>query len=190
MAKILFLAGSARKESINKKLAMLAANLAEEAGADVTYIDLKNFEMPLYNGDLEIEKGVPDSARKLKQLFVEHDGFFIASPEYNGSFSPLLKNTLDWMSRPQEENETPLVAYKGKVAALGAISPGGLGGLRGLVPLRMLLANIGVTIVPSQVAISGGFQALDSKGKLIDKRQASMLQTTIDELLRTADSLR
>jgi NAD(P)H-dependent FMN reductase len=185
MAKILFLAGSARKQSINKKLAILAANIAEQAGADVTLVDLIDFEMPLYNGDLEVDKGLPENARLLKQLFIEHDGFFIASPEYNGSFSALLKNTIDWVSRPHEASETPLVAYKGKVAALGAVSPGRLGGLRGLVPLRMLLGNIGVTVIPSQVAIDSGFQAFDGQGKLIDERQAGMLQTAIDHLLRT-----
>ena len=190
MANILFMAGSARKQSLNKKLALLAANMAEAAGADVTLIDLKEYEMPLYNGDLEAEQGLPENAKKLKQVFIAHDGFFIASPEYNSSFSPLLKNTIDWMSRPHEENETPLVAYKGKVAALGAISPGVLGGLRGLVSLRMLLGNIGVTVVPSQVAVGSGFQALDSEGNLKDERQAGMLKATVDELLRTTDRLR
>jgi len=190
MANILFMAGSARKQSLNKKLALLAANMAEAAGADVTLIDLKEYEMPLYNGDLEAEQGLPENAKKLKQVFIAHDGFFIASPEYNSSFSPLLKNTIDWMSRPHEENEIPLVAYKGKVAALGAISPGVLGGLRGLVSLRMLLGNIGVTVVPSQVAVGSGFQALDSEGNLKDERQAGMLKATVDELLRTTDRLR
>jgi len=189
MAKILFLAGSARKASINKKLAVLAANMAEVAGAEVTMIDLNDYEMPLYNGDLEMEQGLPENARKLKKIFIAHDGFFIASPEYNSSFSPLLKNTIDWMSRAEQENETPLIAYKGKVAALGAISPGALGGLRGLVSLRMLLGNIGVTVVPTQVAIGSGFKALDSEGKLIDERQNSMLQATVDQLITTTDAL-
>ncbi|MFW5442711.1 MAG: NADPH-dependent FMN reductase [Methylococcaceae bacterium] len=190
MAKIVFLAGSARKESLNKKLASLAANMAEAAGAEVTIVDLKDYEMPLYNGDLEKEQGIPNNAKKLKQVFIDHDGFFIASPEYNSSFSALLKNTIDWMSRPDEENERPLVAYKGKVAALGAVSPGALGGLRGLVPLRMLLGNIGVTVIPSQIAIGAGFKAFDSEGKLIDEGQSKMLQVIIVELLRTADRLK
>ena len=142
MANILFLAGSARKESINKKLARLAATMAEATGADVTLIDLKDYDMPIYNGDLEQENGLPENAKKLKKIFIEHDGFFIASPEYNSSYSALLKNTIDWLSRPHKENEPPLTAYKGKVAALGATSPGALGGLRGLVALRMLLGKI------------------------------------------------
>lgn len=190
MAKIVFFAGSTRKESINKKLARLAATMAEAAGAEITVIDLKDYEMPLYNGDLEMEQGIPDNAKKLKQVFIDHDGFFIASPEYNSSYSALLKNTIDWMSRAHEENESPLVAYKGKIAALGAISPGALGGLRGLVSLRMLLGNIGVTVVPTQIAIGAGFKAFDSEGRLNDEGHTGRLQATIDELLRTADRLK
>lgn len=190
MAKILFLAGSARKESINKKLVKLAANMAKEAGAEVTVIDLKDYEMPLYNGDLENEQGIPENTKKLKQLFIDHDGFFIASPEYNSSYSPLLKNTIDWVSRVSEDNEAPLVAYNGKVAALGAISPGALGGLRGLVPLRMLLGNIGVIVIPTQIAIGAGFKAFDADGKLNDEVQANRLKSTIDELLTAADRLK
>ncbi len=189
MAKLLFLAGSARKQSINKKLAKLAASVAAEKGAEVTFIDLKNFEMPLYNGDLEDEKGLPENAKRLKQLFIEHDGFFIASPEYNSSFSPLLKNALDWISRVHEENETPLIAYTGKVAALSATSPGGLGGLRGLVALRMMLGNIGVTVIPNQVAIGSGFAAFDDKGNLKDERQTAMLGATVDAFITTAERL-
>jgi len=189
MAKILFLAGSVRKGSINKTLASLAANMAEDAGADVTLIDLKDYEMPLYNGDLEKEQGLPKNAKKLKQIFIEHDGFFIASPEYNSSYSALLKNTIDWLSRPHKDNELPLSAYKGKVAALGATSPGALGGLRGLVVLRMLLGNIGVTVIPPQIAIAAGFKAFDSEGKLVDDNQQKMLRSVVDELIRVADRL-
>ncbi len=189
MAKLLFFAGSARKESMNKKLAKLAADMARDAGAQVTHIDLKDFEMPLYDGDVEAQNGIPENAKKLKQLFVEHDGFFIASPEYNSSMPPLLKNTLDWISRPHEENEASLSAFDGKSAALGAVSPGGLGGLRGLVSLRMMLGNIGVIVVPSQVAVSSGFQAFDEHEHLKDARQAGMLKATIDEFVKIANRM-
>ena len=189
MAKLLFFAGSARKESMNKKLAKLAADMAQDAGAQVTHIDLKDFEMPLYDGDVEAQNGIPENAKKLKQLFVEHDGFFIASPEYNSSMPPLLKNTLDWISRPHEENEASLIAFNGKIAALGAVSPGGLGGLRGLVPLRMMLGNIGVTVVPSQVTVGSGFQAFDENEHLKDDRQAGMLKATIDEFVKIANRM-
>lgn len=190
MAKLLFLAGSSRKDSTNKKLAQLAANMTIQTGVEAVFIDLNDYEMPLYNGDLEDEQGLPENTKKLKQLFVESDGLFIASPEYNGSFSALLKNTLDWVSRAHLENEPPLSAYKGKVAAISAVSPGPLGGLRGLVPLRMLLGNIGVTVTPTQVAIGSGFQAFDSDGNLVDERQAGMLKATIDELVNTTQALK
>jgi len=189
MAKLLFFAGSVRKESINKKLAKLAADIALKAGAEVTYIDLKDFEMPIYDGDIEAVSGIPQNAKKLKKIFVAHDGFFIASPEYNSSMPPLVNNTLDWISRPHEKNEGSLIAYQGKVAALGAASPGALGGLRGLLPLRMMLGNIGVTVVPSQVAIGSGFQAFDEDGMLKDKRQISMLKATIDLFIKTTDRM-
>ncbi|GJM06061.1 MAG: oxidoreductase [marine bacterium B5-7] len=189
MAKLLFFAGSARKKSMNKKLAKLAADMARVAGAQATHIDLKDFEMPLYDGDVEAQDGIPENAKKLKQLFVEHDGFFIASPEYNSSMSPLLKNTLDWISRPHKKNETSLIAFHGKFAALGAVSPGGLGGLRGLVSLRMMLGNIGVTVVPSQVAVGSGFQAFDENEHLKDDRHAGMLKATIDEFVKITNRM-
>jgi NAD(P)H-dependent FMN reductase len=186
MVKLMFFAGSARKDSINKKLAKIAADMAQKAGAQVTYIDLKDFEMPLYDGDLEAQNGLPENAKKLKQLFVEHDGFFIASPEYNSSMSPLLKNSLDWISRPHKENEAPLIAFNGKVAALGSVSPGGLGGLRGLVSLRMMLGNMGVIVTPSQTAISSALQAFDDNEQLKDENQIAMLKATIDDFVKIA----
>ena len=189
MPKLLMFAGSARTASTNKQLAALAASTAQTADVDVTLIDLKDFEMPIYDGDLEGDAGLPENAKRLKELFVAHDGLFIASPEYNSSFSPLLKNALDWVSRPHTENEPSLWAYSGKVAALGSISPGALGGLRGLVPLRMMLGNIGVTVVPNQVAISNGFSAFDDAGALKDERQSQMLKATIDQLILTTRAM-
>ena len=189
MPKLLMFAGSARTASTNKQLAALAASTTQTADVDVTLIDLKDFEMPIYDGDLEGEAGLPENAKRLKQLFVEHDGLFIASPEYNSSFSPLLKNALDWISRPHTENEPSLWAYNGKVVALGSIAPGALGGLRGLVPLRMMLGNIGVTVVPNQVAISNGFSAFDDAGALKDERQSQMLKATIDQLILTTRAM-
>lgn len=189
MPRFLIFAGSARKASTNKQLAALAADTAKAAGADVTLIDLKDFEMPLYDGDLEADGGLPENAKRLKQLFVEHDGIFMASPEYNSSISPLLKNTLDWVSRPHTENEPPLWAYNDKVMAIGSVAPGALGGLRGLVPLRMMLGNIGVTVVPNQIAISNGFNAFDDAGKLTDAHQTERLSATIDQMIATTHAM-
>ncbi len=189
-AKLIFFAGSARQDSTNKKLARLAANMAEAEGASVTYIDLKDYPMPLYDGDLEAEAGLPENAIKLKEIFLEHDGFFIAAPEYNSSISPLLKNTLDWISRAHQEKEAPLSVYRNKVAALGAVAPGALGGLRGLVPLRMMLSNIMVQVVPTQVAIPSGFTAFEDNGALKDENINKMLQSTIREFVQTAQALK
>lgn len=189
MTKLLMFAGSARKASTNKQLAALAANMAEKAGAEVTLIDLKNFEMPLYDGDLEADQGLPENAKRLKQLFVDHDGIFIASPEYNSSLSPLLKNTLDWISRPHTIDEPGLWAFAGKVVALGSVAPGALGGLRGLVPLRMMLGNIGVHVTPTQVAVSNGLEAFDDNGQLKNEVQANLLAAVVEELIATTRAL-
>lgn len=186
MAKLIFFAGSARKDSINKKLARSAADMAEALGAEVTYVDLRDYPMPLYDGDLEDAEGMPENAQKLKKMFVEHDGFFVASPEYNSSISPLLKNTIDWMSRPGGVEASP---YKGKIAALGASSPGAIGGLRGLIPLRLLLSHLGVHVIADQIAVSSGHEAFDEDGNLKDARQADFLKSTVETLVKSADKL-
>ncbi len=170
-SKILAFAGSSRKESFNKRLLAIAVLGARDAGANVTVIDLADYEMPLFNQDLESEQGIPENARKFKRLLIEHDAFIIASPEYNSAFSPLLKNVIDWASRAESDDEPPLVAYQGKIAAILAASPGALGGLRGLVFLRMLLANIGITVLPEQQAIPQAFKAFNDDDSLIDERK-------------------
>ena len=165
--KILAFAGSSRKDSFNKKLVRIAAAGAREAGAEVTEIDLRDFPMPLYDGDLEAAEGHPANARKLKDLFVAHHGLLIASPEYNSGISALLKNSIDWVSRPVP-GEPSLVAFTGKIAALMATSTGALGGLRGLVQVRMILSNIGVIVLPDQVSIPKAAEAFDDPGAIKD----------------------
>lgn len=189
MPKILIFSASTRAASLNRKLAALAARIAQDNGAQATLIDLKDYEMPLYNGDLEDAHGLPEAARRLKEVFLAHDGLFIASPEYNSSMSPLLVNTLDWVSRKEGKDEKVLSAYQGKTAALGAVSPGALGGLRGLVPLRMMLGNLGVTVVPKQVAVSSGSSAFDATGALTEARQAAMLEAAVQQLITTTRAL-
>ncbi len=171
MTKILAFAGSSRKDSVNKKLVIIAAKAAKNAGAAVTVIDLADYPMPIYNQDLETEQGMPDKAHDFKQLLIEHDGFLIASPEYNSAFSPLLKNAIDWASRAESKDEPPLQAFKGKFVSIMAASPGALGGLRGLVFLRMLLANIGMMVLPEQLAIPQAFKAFSEDGSLVNKDQ-------------------
>jgi len=186
-AKIIFLAGSTRKDSMNKRLARHAYEIAREKGADATFVDLKDFSMPIYNGDDEMESGLPENAIRLKKLFVEHRGFFIASPEYNSSFSPLLKNSLDWISRPSEENEKPLVAFSGKVAALSAAAGGHYGGLRGLVPLRMMLGNIQVNVLPQQVVIPYSGKAFNEEGILEDENSIELIDSLVAQLIKEVD---
>src|SRR5579863_248360 len=161
--KILAFAGSTRTESFNKKLVRIAATGATEAGADVTVVDLRDFPMPLYDGDLEQKEGLPPNARKLKDLMLAHQGFLISSPEYNSSVSAVLKNAIDWASR-QSEGEPSLACFKGKVAGIMSASPGGLGGLRGLVHVRAILGNIGMLVLPDQVAISKAHEAFNADG--------------------------
>ena len=170
MTKILAFAGSSRKESFNKKLVKIAANGAEEAGANVTLVDLADYPMPLFDQDLEAEKGMPENARKFKKLLIEHEAIMIASPEYNSAFSPLLKNVIDWASRAESTEEPPMAAYQDKVAVIMSASPGRLGGSRGLVFLRMLLANMGVIVLPEQKTISGAFEAFNEDGSLTNER--------------------
>lgn len=167
--KILALAGSTRENSYNKKLVKIAVQGALAAGAEVTLIDLRDYPMPLYDGDLEAKAGVPDIARKLRTQMSEHDGFLIASPEYNSSLSGHFKNAIDWVSRP-EKDVPSLLAFRGKLAAIMSASPGPLGGLRGLVHLRDILENIFVMVIPDQVTISSAQEAF-SENEIKDLKQ-------------------
>lgn len=175
--KILAFAGSARKDSWNKKLVNIAARGAYAAGAEVTLIDLRDFPLPLYDGDDESENGVPANALRLRELMLSHQGLLLASPEYNGSLSPLLKNVIDWTSRPVD-GSLGLAPYSGKVAALLSTSPGGFGGLRGLVHVRAILGNIGVIVMPEQLAVGVAHEAFATDGSMTNPKQ----QAAVEEL--------
>ncbi len=190
MPKVLAFAGSSREESFNKKLLRLAAAGAESAGAEVKMIALADYPMPLFDQDLEARDGMPAPAHNFKQLLIEHDGFLIASPEYNGAFSPLLKNALDWASRAESESEPPYAAYQGKVAAVMAASPGGLGGMRGLVHLRMLLGNLQVLVLPGQQTLSQAFKAFTEQGELADQKKQTAVLGLGAELVRALERLK
>ena len=170
--KILAFAGSLRRGSWNKMLVRAAATAAAGAGADVHIADLRDFPLPIFDEDLERENGTPTEAMALKKLFVAADGLLIASPEYNSSISAALKNAIDWVSRPAP-GEAPLVAFTGKTAAILATSPGGLGGLRGLVHLRSILGSIGVLVLPEQTAIPKAHEAFASDGSIKDAKTAA-----------------
>ncbi len=168
--KILAFAGSTRAESYNKKLLKIAMNGAQAAGAEVTYLALRDIPLPLFDEDLEAQEGLPPNARKLKDLMLAHQGLLIASPEYNSSISAVLKNAIDWVSRPVP-GEEPLTCFMDKVAAIMSASPGALGGLRGLVHLRAILGNIKVLVIPDQIAVPKAYDAFNSDGTLKDANQ-------------------
>ena len=169
--KILAFAGSLRQGSFNKKLLKIAIQGAKEAGADVTTIDLADFRMPVYDGDEEVAHGIPEIAKKLKNLMIAHDGFLIACPEYNSSIPGAFKNVIDWVSRPEKGEKISLPAFRNKVAAIMSASPSGLGGLRGLVHLRAMLENIFVMVLPEQTTIPNAPEAFDENGQLKDKKK-------------------
>jgi chromate reductase, NAD(P)H dehydrogenase (quinone) len=184
--KILCFAGSLRRESFNKKLVKIALQAAQKAGAEATFLDLKEYPLPVYDGDIETEQGLPENAKKLKQLLKENQGFLIACPEYNSSITSALKNTIDWCSRP-ESGEPSLVCFTGKVAGLMAASPGALGGLRGLDTVRSILNKIGVLVIPDQVAVSQAHQAFNAEGNLNDAKLQSSVEkiaTRVSEVVR------
>ena len=188
-ASVLCFAGSLRADSLNKKLIKIAMAGAQEAGAKVTYVDLSELPMPIYNGDDEDKSGLPENAKKFKKLMKEHDALLIASPEYNSSISAALKNAIDWASRP-EGGEKPLEAFKGKVAGVMACSPGALGGLRGLVHLRAILGNIGVIVLSEQTTIPGAMQAFNDHGDLSDEKQKASAKAVGARVFAVASALK
>ncbi|MCF8149525.1 MAG: NAD(P)H-dependent oxidoreductase [Burkholderiaceae bacterium] len=185
--RLLAFCGSARKESHSRRLLAAAVTAARASGAAVTELELCSDLLPMYDGDLEAAHGLPAAALELKALFADHDGFLIASPEYNGFFPPLLKNTLDWVSRPAPDMPAP---YAGKSAGLLAASPGALGGVRCLPHLRLLLSNLGVTVSPAQLALGRADQAFAGDGSLIDAGQQKMLDTLVADLIRLTAAIK
>ncbi len=177
--RILALAGSTRRDSFNHRLVTNAAAAARAVGAEVTVIRLSDYPLPLFDEDLEAAQGAPPAARELKRLMSAQDGFLIAAPEYNSSITAVLKNAIDWVSRPAPP-EPPLVAFRGKVAGLLSASPGTLGGLRGLVHVRAILGNLGVLVLPDQIAVARAHEAFTPDGALKDPQQ----QAAVEELGR------
>ena len=182
MAKILAFAGSGRRGSYNYAAVKCAAEGAEKAGAEVTLLDLADYaDVPVFTDDLEATSGMPEKAKAFKTQLMQHDGFLIANPEYNSGYSALFKNLIDWSSR-KEEGEKPLEAFSGKPVALIAASPGALGGIRVLVPVRLLLSNIGMNVMGQQLAIPSVHKLVDDQNNLVD-------QSTVDKLHGLAKQL-
>lgn len=174
--RILAFGGSLRRNSFNQKLVAIAAVGAIDAGAEVTLISLRDFPMPVFDEDLEAESGMPESAKRLKRLFLANDGLIIASPEYNSSITAALKNAIDWVSRTTTEDEPALSAFTGKTATILSASPGGLGGIRGLVHLRSILGNIGVTMLPDQIAIPKAYEVFPEDGSFPEGKQGARIR--------------
>ena len=175
--KILVFAGSTRNHSINKQLAQIAAAKANELGGEGVFIDLADYEMPPYHGDVERDDGIPDAARRFAGLVADADGIVIASPEYNGAYSPLLKNTIDWVTRVDR-------GLFARPTALISGSPGRMGGKRGLAILRATLENIHVPVIDEQASIpDAGNKIID--GSLRDPDAENQLERVIEGLIRS-----
>ncbi len=184
-SKLLIFAGSTRQASFNRQLAQAAAAQARAAGVDVTLIELADFDIPIYNADLEA-KGTPADVMKLKQIMFEHAAWIICSPEYNGSYTALLKNTIDWASSPVKSDpawQDGSKSFAGKVVGVLSASPGALGGLRSQSHLVPLLLNLQCWVAPKAFALGKAGEAFDADGKLISEFHVKQLQAVIDQVL-------
>ena len=182
---LLVFAGSTRAQSFNRKLARIAADFGRQAGAQVTLLDLAEFELPLYNADLEA-RGTPAAAIRLKEIFHAHPAWVICSPEYNGSYTGLLKNTIDWVSSPIKGDplwSSGTKPFAGKVVGLLSASPGALGGLRSLSHLTPLLLNLQCWVAPKQFALSKAGDAFDAGGQLLAEPARNAVQGVVDQVL-------
>lgn len=187
---LLFFSGSARQNSFNKRLARLGAAIAEVNGIKATCVDLGDYPMPLYDGDLETASGIPDNARKLEAVMRLHHGVMIVAPEYNASITPLLKNTLDWISRLRNEQPSQQTVFQTRVFALAAASPGGTGGMRGLFTVRHVLEyGLGAIVLPEQFLLPKAGSAFEEGGHLADKDAQERFKGLIEKLARAAHVL-
>lgn len=188
--KILVFAGSTRGGSLNARLAAVLGKELALADADVTRISLADYPLPIYNADLETEQGVPEPARQLARLFLAHHGVVIVTPEYNASIPPLLKNTLDWISRRGAVGEPYENPYRNRIFALAAASNGQYGGLRALMQLRPILElGLGALVIPEQLALARARDAYTSDDTLSDARTAQLMRAMIERLLDEAGRL-
>jgi NAD(P)H-dependent FMN reductase len=183
--QLLIFAGSTRLASVNRQLAHAAAGLARTAGAAVTHIELADFDIPMYNADLEA-KGTPADVMKLKQIMYAHPGWIICSPEYNGSYTALLKNTIDWVSSPVKGDpawQEGFKSFRGKVVGMLSASPGALGGLRSQSHLAPLLLNAQCWVAPRAFALGHAGDAFDAQGELVDEKHRNSVLAVITQVL-------
>lgn len=174
--KILAFAGSLRKDSYNKRVVKVAIEGAEKGGAEVTYINLEDYPLPMYNEDEHKGEGFPENAKKLQKVFGEHDGFLISSPEYNGSVPGGLKNVIDFVSRKTDDYEM-IEVFKGKVAAIMTASPGAFGGIRCLGHLRGVFSIMLTNVLPTEVAVGGVMKMFEGDSEeMQDEKMKGLLQ--------------
>ena len=191
MVKLLVFAGSTRQQSYNRKLAKVTAGLASAAGAEVTHLELGDFDVPMYNADLEA-RGTPADVMRLKQIFFEHSAWIVCAPEYNASYPALLKNTLDWISSPVKGDpvwKDDFRSSRGKVVGMLSASPGALGGLRSQSHLAPLLLNLHCWVSPVSYALSRAGDAFDPDGNLIAEAARKRVKGVIDQVLWAAERL-
>jgi chromate reductase, NAD(P)H dehydrogenase (quinone) len=186
--RIAVISGSLRAGSFNTTLARFVARGISAPDVEIDEISLVELDLPMFNEDLEA-KGLPDGVKALKRRLIAADALLIASPEYNGSVTGALKNAIDWATRPNE-GESPLQCFRGKTGALLAASPGGLGGIRGLRHLRVVLSSIGLLVVPNEYALSGAHEAFDGSGSLKDAKKAEAALGVGQALVRTARAMK
>jgi NAD(P)H-dependent FMN reductase len=188
--KILVIPGSLRTGSLNAKLAAAAVKELALADVDVTLISLADFPLPIYDGDFEAKSGVPKIAVDLKRMIGAHHGVFIVTPEYNSSVPPLVKNTIDWVTRVKERNETLGQVFRERAFAIGAASDGKFGGVRVLMALRQILTlGTGATVIPTQMALSYADKAFDDMGALKNESDANLLKATVRQLIAVSQQM-
>ena len=181
--KILVIPGSLRTGSHNVKLAAAAAYAFAQAGADVTRISLSDFPLPIYDGDLQARSGVPKNAVNLKRMIGAHHGVLLVTPEYNSSVPPLVKNTIDWITRVQDAHEVRGQVFFEKPFAIAAASESRLGGTRALAALRLILSACRATVIPNQFALSFADQAYDDMDRLKKEADIEALNAMVRQLI-------
>lgn len=189
--KVLIFAGSTRQQSFNRKLARVTAEMARASGAEVTHLELGDFDVPLYNADLEAQ-GTPADVMRLKQIFFEHPAWIVCTPEYNASYPALVKNTFDWISSPVKSDPAWTEGFKstrGKVVGVLSASPGALGGLRSQSHLVPLLLNLHCWVAPQNYALGRAAEAFDAEGRLVNEAARKPIQAVIDQVLFAAQRL-
>jgi chromate reductase, NAD(P)H dehydrogenase (quinone) len=187
--KILVIPGSLRTGSHNVKLAAAAAYEFARAGVDVTRLSLGDFPLPIYDGDLQAKSGVPKHAVNLKRMIGAHHGVLLVTPEYNSSVPPLVKNTIDWLSRVQDANEARGQVFRERPFAIAAASQGRLGGTRALAALRLILSACHATVIPNQLALSFADQAYDDMEKLKNPADIEALKALVRQLISFSQHL-